>query len=397
MRKTHPFIKVINKGRVLLHPSLKHTFLRNLLFAVICLTVAVPANAAALLGFDVDVTSSASTGYDDNITQDNDNELSDSVTKLSAGIGAKQEGETYDLDIDGTFTQHLYASHSSLNNNAQNVNIALRKEISKYDRFSASNRFVHAEDTGGFDDDFGRTSGRYSYWRNRFHTDYERDLSKHVLVKGYYGNEFYAASRDNSNDSTMHHIGADGFYILNSSTAYILGYDFTTRHIDNNGSAQVHTIATGARHFLTKQLYIDGRVGVSFVDGYSGSSTSEPNVVVALSNDFSETDSASISYRKTSMPTTDTAAIWDSWRVALSFARQISKRLDGGVSIFYGEGEYDAFSIDDQQTGVSARLNYDIKEDVTAFLAYTYSEVDSNLDSRNYARNRVEAGVRMTF
>ena len=138
-----------------------------LLVAVICLTVVAPTNADALLGFDVDVTGSASTGYDDNITRTNDNELSDSVTKLSVGIGAKQEGKTYDLDIDGTFTQHLYASHSSLDNNAKRVNIGFQKEISKYDRFSASNRFVHAEDPGDFDDAFGRAASRCYYLKAR--------------------------------------------------------------------------------------------------------------------------------------------------------------------------------------------------------------------------------------
>jgi len=357
-----------------------------------------PVNAFALLGFDFDIKGSMSTGYDDNVTLANENRKSDSVTKLSAGIGAKQEGKTHDLNIEGIFTQYLFANHSSFNNNSQNVNVDFKKTLSKHDRLAITDRFVHAEDPESFEDSFGRTSGRYSYYQNILDTKYIRDISKNVSLESHYGNEIYSSSRKDVDDSSvLHRVGADAVYIHSSAMAFLLGYDFATIHAEDNGRADVHTVSTGIRHFLTKQLYLDGRAGVSFVDSFDGRNTSEPNIAVTLTNDFNKTDSANLSYRKTSMPSSDTADIWDSWQVAMNLSRQLLERLRGSVSVFFGKGEYEALSIKDTQTGVRTQLSYDVRENVTVFLSYTYSEVDSNLATRSYNRNMVDVGVKIAF
>ena len=222
-------------------------------------------------------------------------------------------------------------------------------------------------------------------------------MSKHVSIQGHYGNESYRASKKDVKDTLLHRVGFDVNYIKTSATAFLLGYDFTTRHVDSGGSANVYTLSTGIRHFLTKQLYVDARTGVSMVDAFDGSNTSEPNIVVSLTNDFNETDSAGLSYRKTSMPSSYTADIFDSWRVTANLRKQLLDRLRMVLSVFFGEGEFNAQSITDKQTGINARLNYDVSKDAVAFLAYTYSQVDSNIDTRNYGRNLIESGFRISF
>ena len=362
-----------------------------------CLFLAFSLKASASPGFDLDVTGSASTAYDDNVTFVKEDKKSDNVTNLLIGLGAKQEGKTHTLVLEGNLTQHLFSDNPSFNNNSQDITIDFQKELSRYDRFSATNKFTHAEDPQSFEDDFGRASGRYSYYRNIFNTGYTRDLSKHVSVQGRYGNENYSASREDVSDSLLHRVGFDVNYIESSATAFLLGYDFTTRHIDEGGSATVHTLAAGFRHFLTTQFYIDTRAGVSFVEAFDGSNASEPSVIVALTNDFSETDSASLSYRRTSTPSSFTADIFDSWRVALNLSRQLLERLKMTASVFFGKGDFAALSITDRQTGASARLSYEVTKNAQTFLAYTYSEVDSNIDTRGYDRNLVEVGVRVVF
>lgn len=366
-------------------------------FLIYCSLLIFPVNAFALLGFDFDINSSVSTSFDDNVTFVKDNKKSDNVTNLKLGLGAKQEQKTYRLNIEGNIAQHLFADNSSFNNNSQDVNIDFRKEISRYDRISVGNRFVHSEEPRSFEDDFGRTSGRYSYYRNTFNTEYIKDISKHISIQGHYGNENYSASRESIRDSLLHRVGADAIYIQSSATAFLMGYDFTTRHLEDIGSADVHTLSTGLRHSLTKQLYLDARAGVSFVEAFDGSNASEPSVIVALTNDFSETDSASLSYSQTSMPSSFSADIFDSWRVAASVARQLLERLRMTMSVFFGEGDFEALGLTDKQTGVNARLHYDVSKDAVAFLAYTFSQIDSNIDTRSYARNLVELGVRVAF
>ncbi|MBI3617061.1 MAG: outer membrane beta-barrel protein [Candidatus Omnitrophica bacterium] len=322
---------------------------------------------------------------------------SDNVTNLLIGLGAKQEGKTHTLALEGNLTRHLFADNPSFNNNSQDLNIDFQKELSRYDRFSATNKFVHSEEPRSFEDDFGRTTGRYSYYRNTFNAEYTRDLSKHVSIQGHYGNENYSTSREDIRDSLLNRAGFDVNYIESSATAFLLGYDFTTRHIDESGTAAVHTLATGFRHSLTTQLYIDTRAGVSFVEAFDGSSASKPSAAVALTDDFNETDSASLSYSKTSTPSSFTADIFDSWRVALSLGRQLLERLKMTASVFFGEGDFAAQGITDRQTGASTRLSYEVTRNAQTFLAYTYSEVNSNIDTRGYDRNWVEVGVRVVF
>ena len=374
---------------------MKKIYFLNLSFC--CLFLAFPPKASASSGLDLDVKGSVSTAYDDNVTFVKEDKKSDNVTNLLIGLGAKQEGKTHTLALEGNLTQHLFADNPSFNNNSQDVSIDLKKELSRYDRFSATNKFVHAEDPQSFEDDFGRTSGRYSYYRNTFNAAYTRDFSKHVSVEGRYGNESYSASREDLRDSLLHRTGFDVNYIKSSALAFLFGYDFSTRHIDESGSATVHTLAAGFRHFLTTQFYIDTRAGVSLVEAFDGSNASRPSVTVALTDDFNETDSASLSYRKTSTPSSFTADIFDSWRVALSLGRQLLERLKMTASVFFGEGDFAALNITDRQTGASARLSYEVTRNAQTFLAYTYSEVDSNMDTRGYDRNLVEAGVRFVF
>ncbi len=357
----------------------------------------MPATALAFLGFDVDTTGFVSTGYDDNVTLDDDNEISDAVTELSTGLVAIREAKTYDLNIRGVFTRRLYATHSALNNDLQDIAIDFSKEFSKYDHVSMTNRFVHAEDPGSLKYAFGRTSGRYSYYRNNFDAAYIRDMSKHFSIEGRYDHETYSVSRDDLSDSMMHRVGIAAVYIRNSALSFLLGYDFTMRRLEGSGRADVHTFSTGIRYSLTKRSYFDGRCGVSLVDAFDGSRAFRPSVTLTLTNDFDETDSITLTYRKISMPSSDTADIWNSWQTSLEVSRQWSARLKTALSVFLGVGEFAALKIEDRQIGVEARLNYDVRENVAVFLTYTRSEVDSDVDSRDYRRNQVAMGVRMTF
>lgn len=366
-------------------------------FSLCCLSLAFPLKASALLGFDFDVISSVSNVYDDNVTFVKEDQKSDQITNVLAGLGARQEGKTYQLDVEGNFSRHLFAEHPSFNNSSQDINIDFQKEISRYDRFSVTNKFAHAEDPKNFEDDFGRTSGRYSYYRNIFHAEYTRDVSKHVSLQGHYGNENYGASGGGSSDSLLHRAGFDVNYIKSSATAFLIGYDFTARDIDESGSATVYTWVTGFRHFLTSQLSVDTRAGVSFVEALDGSSAAEPSVIVALTNDFSETDSAGLSYRKTSAPSSFTADIFDSWQVAANLSRQLLERLSMTASVFFGAGDFAAQNIADRQIGASTRLSYEVTKNARMFLAYTYSDLDSNVDTRSYVRNLVEAGIKVVF
>ena len=161
----------------------------------------------------------------------------------------------------------------------------------------------------------------------------------------------------------LHQVGADVNFIENSTTAFLVGYNFITRHITGSGSATVQVVSAGIRQFLTEQLSAYARVGVSMLNDYDGRDSTAPNLVFTLTNDFNERDSGSLSYSQTSTPSSDSADIFDAWRVALSLQRQLLARLKLAVSVFYGDGEFQDRDINDQQTGLSAQLSYELSRE----------------------------------
>ncbi|MCK5581163.1 MAG: outer membrane beta-barrel protein [Candidatus Omnitrophica bacterium] len=372
-------------------------FILYTVFLGICLLASDNSDAFFFEDMDIKPRATLKQAFDDNVTFSNEKEKEDFVTTLSAGLDVGYEGKTRSFEITGDIKQQIYAQESEFNNISQALGMNFRKEFSKYDRIHVTNAFTHSEEPTSFEDAFGKTSGRYSYNRNIFNAEYIRDVSKHVSLQGRYGNESYRASRSDVRDSLSHSVGFDVNYIRSSATNYLFGYDFITHHIDDSGTATVHTVSTGFRHFLTKQLYADARAGVSFVDAFDESNTSEPNVIVAVTNDFNETDSASLSYRKTNMPSLYAVDIFDSWRVTASLSRQLLERLRTTVSVFFGEGNFEALSINDKQTGVNAQLSYDVSKDAVAFLSFIYSDIDSNINTRSYDRNLIEVGTRISF
>ena len=133
--------------------------------------------------------------YDDNITLANDNEKDDFVTTLLAGLDVGYEGKTQTLTLSGDIKQQLYAREAGFNNLSEALRLNFNQEFSRYDRLRVTDSFTHADEPTSFEDDFGRTAGRYSYYRNTFNTEYTRDISRQISVQGHYGNESYNASR----------------------------------------------------------------------------------------------------------------------------------------------------------------------------------------------------------
>ena len=63
--------------------------------------------------------------------------------------------------------------------------------------------------------------------------------------------------------------------------------------------------------------------------------------------------------------------------------------MAGSASLFYGEGEFAALSIEDELFGAKVGFSYDLSRDVKGAVTYAYSSVDSTSASRDYTRNAV--------
>lgn len=340
----------------------------------------------------------AQEGYDSNITYVKSGRKSDFFTSLNAAIEATLEGKTNFLQLTGSINHHFYQKNSDFDYTSEELTAQLLTELTDYDRITLKNTFSHTYEPRSFEESFGSTAGRYSYYRNRFLTTYTKDLTKELTLIGRYAYNIDDPSRSDLLNSYLHRLGCAANYSLSAQTIITGMYDFYYRQFGQSGpDATVHTLAPGIRQFFTNQLYFDARAGANFITSYNNRRYTKPHYFLSLTDEIDETTSSSISFTQEYSTTPSTEDVFDYWQVALNLVKQLNRRLGASASGFIGQGEYPTLAITDKLKGVSAGLTYDITEDITASLNYTYSRTDSSLDSREYAKNLIVSRIAITF
>lgn len=346
---------------------------------------------------DLKLRVSISEIYDDNITFVRENEKEDFVTNLSFGLGVKYEGKTRALELTANVFQQFFADYDNFNNTSEDLTLNFQQEFSKYDRISLRNIFTHTYEPRSFEEAFGITKGRYSYYRNRFNLTYAKDISKQLGISARYANEIDEVSREDLSDSSLNRVGLEATYFLASTTILMFSYDFSRRDFDPGNNATIHTIAPGLKHYFTKQLYFDGKAGIDFINSYNDKNYAKPLIQASVTNDIDENSRASISFTKRYYTNAYTQNLFDYWQTSGIFTRRLFKRLRCSLSGFYGEGEYITTNITDKLRGVSIGFTYDLSKKIKGNLRYTYSDVDSTIDTREYTKNRIFLGLTMEF
>ncbi|MBN2097698.1 MAG: outer membrane beta-barrel protein [Candidatus Omnitrophica bacterium] len=358
--------------------------------------------ATAAFGFDaedldVQVRANVSETYDDNITFAHQDAKKDFITSFSLGTDLKYEQKMRSLSLAANIFQQLFADCSDFNNTSQDLSLDYKQELSKYARLSLLNRFSHSYEPRSFEDAFGRSGGRYSYYRNRFSLGYIKDISKQLSVGARYANELNEISREDLADSYLNNFGLDATYFLSSNNILSGSYDFSNRNFNPGSSASTNSLATGLRHYFTEQLYFDGRAGLDIINSFFEKSYTKPLIFAALTSDIDETAQASLSFSQQYTTTSYTQDLFKQWRLSAALNKQLFKRLNCALSAFYGEGEYVSSSITDELNGASCSLRYDLNEQLTGTLSYSYTSVDSNLNTREYSKNRISLRLSYDF
>jgi hypothetical protein len=346
---------------------------------------------------DVEVTGSVSETYDDNITYIKDDPKDDFITRASVGLKTKLEGRMRSLELSGHVTQQFFKEYDSFNNTSEDFSVNFLNDFSKYTHLSLTDTFTHADEPRSFEDEFGRTAGRYSYLKNKFNMALSREVKKQLTLTGRYGNEAVTYSRDDLSDSYLNSFGLGCDYAFSSQTIGSLFYDFSQRTFDPGKSANTNTLSAAIRQYLTKQLYLDGRTGIEFIDAYNGRNYAKPLLFAAITDEFTETTRGSIAFTKQYYTNSSTQDLFNYWQVSSNITRQLLPRLALNFSGFVGEGEYTSLGITDKLKGVSAGFTYDIMKNMRGNLSYSYSTTSSNQVGREYTKNAVTVGMQVAF
>ena len=338
---------------------------------------------------NLEVTGSIAELYDDNISYAESDELDDFVTRLSAGVGVDYETARQRLKLMGNIHQQLFASHNRFNNTSEDADLTWRFDASKHTRLNFRNVFTHAEDPRNFEDNLGRTGGRFSYIRNRLNASVRQELGPQFAAIGRYGNEIFEISRDDRSDSVLHTAGLQGEYSYSSETIFLSSYDFSYRDFQPGGDANAHTFAGGVRQYFTPAVYAEGRIGVDFLEDFTGDTKARPRFQASINHEVDDESLASLTFDQTYETTSYDASLLKSWRVSGSYRQQLQKRMLGTLQAFYGQSKYLSSSVEDDVAGFHIAFDYEVTPDWTASAGYQLSSIESSDSTREFLKNVV--------
>ncbi|MCK5393845.1 MAG: outer membrane beta-barrel protein [Candidatus Omnitrophica bacterium] len=379
---------------------MRNSLIKNTLALSICICIFfMPENIYAYQvgDMDIDIKGSLNGQYDDNINFSETNAKSDFVTVLSLGADINLIGRQQVFSLNGNIRHNLFSKYSNFSNTSKYIALKYKSDLSRYDRVSVSNTFTHSQEPGSFDDSFGRTSGRYSRYINRFNIDYSKDITKQIFLSFRFGNETNEITREDILDSVLYKTGATIGYFMSSETIFSLAYDFSQREFDPGSKITTNTATVGMRHYLTGQLYLESTIGLDFISFSSSSKETQPAFMVSLVNEFDDQTIGGIYFVKQYTTSSDTEDLFDSWKLSCSYGRQMIERLRCSLSAFYGEGDYISLRLKDKQSGISGTVTYDITENIQGRISYTYTNIDSTLNTREYSRNTLLLGITWKF
>lgn len=334
--------------------------------------------------------------YDDNITSDQTDVISDFSTLLSIGLEGIRETKTDTLKIVGNIDQEIYAQENDFNNTSQDVYVKYKKELSAYDRLTVDNSFTHADKPTSLDDEFGRIAGRYDYFRNIFKLGGEHDFTEQLTVKGRYVADYYDPSLDSLKSSMLNKPGIEAAYALNSRTIGSLFYDFSNYAFEPGGTAIKHTTGVGVKRFFTSQIYLDVKGAADYIKTVTRDNTIRGMYFVGLTNELDETTKAGISFTKSSDLRYSSSDLFESWKVALTWGKQFTERMFLNVGAFTGIGE-DQSGNEEKFNGVITGLEYEVNKNVKVRLDYAFRQRDADAADQDYEKNTVSMGITIRF
>lgn len=337
---------------------------------------------------EIKVEGAVSEIYDDNPTFINENEKLDTITNLTLGLAGKYEGKTQILEFMAHINQQIFAENHDFNNMSQDLRLMFSSEFSKYDRIRLENLLIHTDEPRSFEEAFGRIGGRYSYYRNRFNFNYTKDISKQFRIITKYANELNSASREDIKDSYLNKAGFEMDYFPSLATMLLCSYEFANRKFAHSEEASTHTIAVGIRPHITEHVYLDGRIGVDFINPYNDQDYTKQRILASLRSEINRNTGAGLSFSKQYSTVHYYEDIFDYWKTSAFLKTQLLRSLKCYLSGFYAEGEYVSLNIVDKFWGAKIVFTCDLTGKLKGEIGYAYSDSDSTNVTRKYIKNR---------
>jgi len=350
-------------------------------------------------GLDIKIQGTILEMYDDNIRFAHEDKEADFITSLVLGLGVTYEGRRRNLSFTSNINRSLHYKFSDIKSSSENLTLNFKNEFSERDRLSLKNTFSHTHTAVSFEEEFLSIRGRRERFNNNFNLNYIRNISEHFTAIARYGNVLNKITEveGDQRDSYTNRAGLELDYLHSVATTFLLSYAFTTTRYKDSGDNSTHTFATGIKKYLTRRLYLDGRVGIDFITSANNKDTVKNAIEVSLTDEIDENTVAKLTFIRRDRTDSDTDDIFSNWRITGNLKKQLSERLNGSLSGFYGQGEFSSTGITDKLLGASGTISYEFTEHLAGNFSYVYSILDSSDETRGYSRNTASIGLTTVF
>ena len=351
------------------------------------------------MGLSLKIEGKVTETYSNNLTfaSDKENRVEDFMTMLKLDMDAKYEGKRRTFGLGGQLSRRIKTESNDVRNSSEQFFLNFINDFSEYDSLNINNAYSHTQLPGSFEEEFGRITGRFDSYNNRLNFNYNKFFSKYINASTGYAYTENWNEKEGAKDSHRNDLDFRVNYEHSDMTQFTYLYTYSDSRFEDGGNISTNSINVGIRQYLTKRILFNGLAGMVFTS-YSDTNSFEG----AILGEIDEKTSADLSYSNTVDLSSETENIFSSWRITGKLKRMLVEKLIMSLSGFYGEGDYDPRGISDTLEGGSALLNYNFWKNkrgsrVNGTLGYSYSELDSNDDSRDYDRNTINASLTAIF
>lgn len=296
------------------------------------------------------------------------------------------------------------------------------------ERYSAKvkNTFAVTQDPEVFDatpGTFLRSNG--DNIRNNADISFRGDFSKTLGYEIGYANNFYDFDQEGVGsysallDRMEHLPSASLRWFVQPQTTGILGYQF--RQVNYAGddalavgvsskirNSRSHTVFLGVDHDFSSQLRASARGGVSYTDSYNANTDStDPYADVSLTYSYSSSGYVQVGVKHQRTQTdvlggnaASPVLAQQSTTAYGSVSHKFTDSLSSSLLAFYQDSSFDGGTLDGQNesyASVGISLKYDFTRHFSAEAGYSLDNLESDVASREFTRNRVFIGLRATY
>ncbi|RJQ23994.1 MAG: hypothetical protein C4560_00335 [Nitrospiraceae bacterium] len=347
-------------------------------------------------GIDLKINSSIAETYDDNINFSKNEKEEDFITELLLGIDARYEGKRRFLNLGGNINQRFHFRFPDIKSSSENIRLNFRNEFSEYDTLQLNYNYSHSQAPESFEDEFGRVETRRSSYKNAFDAIYYKQFSERLNSSFRYIYSLSIVPEETSSDSSLNGIGLNLNYLHNASSTLYISYDFSDIKYKGGGNISFQILAAGFKKYITRQLFLDGRVGIDIVDPDIGQGYITESYDVSLTDEIDRNTVMKLSFQRSDEATSEREDIFRNWQLTGNVTREFTDKVAGSIEVFYGKGKYVTLSEGSTFLGASTNFAYNVTERLSGKAGYRYSNRDSTIDTE-YTRNTASIGLSYIF